>query len=92
MNLEYKGRKLNLLPYFNKAQKLNGQFILIEFHRVLRQGNVKVDALARLIASMALSENDKMEVIVVERELLPPLDTHQAIIDASKLQKAKIFL
>ena len=32
MNLEYEVKKPNLVPYFNKAQKLKSQFTLIEFH------------------------------------------------------------
>ena len=46
MKFEYEVRKPNLVPYFNKAQKLKDQFILIEFHHIPRYKNVKADALA----------------------------------------------
>ena len=81
MNLEYEVRKPNLVPYLSKAQKLKGQFTLIEFHHVPRCENVKANALAGLAASMALLENDMVTVTVTEWILLPPLDTHKDVAD-----------
>ena len=69
MNLEYEVRKPDLVPYFNKAQKLKGQFTLIEFHHIPRCENVKADALAGLAASMALLDNDTTKVTITERKL-----------------------
>lgn len=89
INLNYKVRKPNLTPNFNKAQELKNQFTLIEFHHVPRHENVKANALAGLASSMALLENDKLEVIVTERKLLPPLDTHQAISDCFQTSKSR---
>ena len=91
MNFEYEMRKPIPVPYFNKVQKLKSQFTLIEFHHVPRYENVKADALAGLVASMALPKNDKVTITIIEQKLLPPLDTHQAIADCFKSQEAKLF-
>ena len=66
MNLEYKVRKPNLVPYFNKAQKLKDQFTLIVFHHVPRCENVNADALAGLAAVMALPGNDTVTITITE--------------------------
>ena len=87
MNLEYEMRKPNLVPNFNKAQELKSQFTLIEFHHIPRHENVKADALAELIASMALPENDMVKIIATERKLLSPLDTHQVVADCFQVSK-----
>lgn len=82
-------RKPNLIPDFDKGQELKNQFTLIEFHHVLRHENVRAGTLAGLAASMALPENDKLEVTITERELLPPLDTHQAILNCFQVLKSQ---
>lgn len=82
-------RKPNLVPYFNKVQKLKSQFMLIEFHHVLRYENVQEDALAGLAASMALPENEKMTITVTEWKLLPPLDAHQAVAECFQISGSK---
>ena len=88
MNLEYKVRKPNLVPYFNKAQKLKSRFTLIEFRPIPRDENVKANALARLATSMDLPENDTVKINVTKRKLLPTLDTHQAEVDCFKISKS----
>lgn len=90
MNLEYKVRKSNLLPYFNKAQKLKELFIMIEFRYVQRHQNVKIDALARVASSMSMPNDDKMEVEVVERKLLALLDTHRVVPDCFQVVESSV--
>lgn len=92
MNLEYEVRKPNLVPYFNKAQDLKGRFTLIEFHYILRHEHVKVDDLTGLVALMALPENDMLKITIIERKLLPPFDTHQALADCFHVSKVKLLL
>lgn len=88
MNLEYEVRKPNLIPYLNKAQELKNQFTLIEFHHVPRHESLKADALVGLAASMALPENDKLEVTVTEQKPLPSFDTHQAVSDCFQVSRS----
>lgn len=75
MNLEYEVRKLDVIPYFNRAQALAKKFKVYEFLHVPKQSNIKVDALAGLATSMNLAENDKIDLQVVQRRLFHPLNS-----------------
>ena len=87
--MKYEVRKPNLVPYFNKVQKLKDQFTLIEVHQVPRCENVKADAPVGLATLMALPENDKVTITITEQKLLPPLDTHQAVADCFQVSRSK---
>ena len=41
---------------------------------------------------MALPENDTVKITVMEQELLPPLDTHQAIADCFQVLKSRTLM
>lgn len=90
MNLEYKVRKLYMLLYFNQAQALSKKFKVCEFHHYRRQNNIKADALARLVASMDLAANDKIDLQVVQRRLFPPLNTHEVVVKCFQIVGSRI--
>ncbi|XXG62804.1 hypothetical protein AAC387_Pa05g1110 [Persea americana] len=76
VNQKYEIRKLDLLPYYNKAQSLCQKFDICHITHIRRGENIRADALARLTASMAIQEGENMQITVCQRRILTPLNTH----------------
>ena len=81
MNQKYEIRKLDLLPYYNKAQSLRKKFDICHITHIRRGENIRADALAGLAASMAIQERENMQFTVCRRRILSPLNKRQAVVE-----------
>ncbi|MBV8801981.1 MAG: reverse transcriptase-like protein, partial [Gammaproteobacteria bacterium] len=73
LNGIYEVRKTELIPYYQKAKELISQFAFIKMVHISRSYNGHANALAQLAAALRLPDNGKVEVIVEERLVLPPI-------------------
>ncbi|XXG85706.1 hypothetical protein AAC387_Pa11g0740 [Persea americana] len=85
MNQKYEIRKPDLLPYYNKAQSLRQRFDICHITHIWRGENIRADALAGLAASMAIQEGENIQITVCQRRILPPLNTHQAVVECHQV-------
>ncbi|KAJ8621804.1 hypothetical protein MRB53_030333 [Persea americana] len=92
MNQKYEIRKPDLLPYYNKAQSLRQKFDIRHITHIRRGENIRVDALARLAASIAIQEGENMQITVCQRRILPPINTHQAIAECHQVVGSRISI
>ncbi|XXG62700.1 hypothetical protein AAC387_Pa05g1015 [Persea americana] len=92
MNQKYEIRKPDLLPYYNKAQSLPQKFDICHITHIRRGENIRADALAGLAASMAIQEEENMQIIVCQRRILPPLNTHQAVAECHQVVGSRISI
>nr|XP_028946885.1 uncharacterized protein LOC114820431 [Malus domestica] len=71
MNGQYAVKNENLTSYHERAKHLVSQFQEINIAHIPRSENNKVDALAKLAASLTLPEEREVKITVGERHLLP---------------------
>ncbi|KAJ8649212.1 hypothetical protein MRB53_002235 [Persea americana] len=92
MNQKYDVWKPDLLPYYNKAQSLRQKFDVCHITQIHSGENIRADALAGLAASMAIQEGEGMQITVCQRRILPPLNTHQAVVECHRVVGSRISI
>ncbi|XXG89162.1 hypothetical protein AAC387_Pa12g1233 [Persea americana] len=75
INGEYEVRKPDSLSYHRWEKALIPQFSYITVTHVARSLNAKADALASIVAAMAVPEGCRCEILIRERRLMPDLWT-----------------
>ncbi|XP_062119106.1 uncharacterized protein LOC133832835 [Humulus lupulus] len=73
INGEFAVKHEALIPYHEKAKHLIAQFQTITLNHVPRSKNGKVDALAKLAASLTLPSERDIQITIGERHLLPQI-------------------
>ncbi|XP_070668300.1 uncharacterized protein [Malus domestica] len=68
---EYEVRKDDLVPYFRLEIQLLRKFESVMLKHVLRKENQLADTLANLASSMALGEDEAVDVPVCQRRVIP---------------------
>lgn len=81
MNNVYEVRKPDLVPYHRRDQSLAHAFTYFNIEHVPRGKNARADADAWLAASP--SDGHKYHT-VLERRILPPLDTYEALAECNR--------
>ncbi|XXG73076.1 hypothetical protein AAC387_Pa07g2054 [Persea americana] len=92
MNKKYEIREPYLLPYYNKAQSLRQKFDICHITHIRRGENIRANALAGLVASMAIQEGENMQIAVCQRRILPPLNTHQAVVECHRVARSQLSI
>lgn len=90
MNDLYEVRKPDLLPYHAAARRLALSFPYFNIEHVPRGQNARADALAGLAAAISLPKGETLNVVVCERKILPPLNTHQAIAECHQVWTSRL--
>lgn len=92
MNNQYEVKKPDIRSYHKMAQRLINKFIYCNIENIPRSQNARANALASLAALMALPEGEILKVLVCERRILPPLDTHEAIVECQLVKASRFFV
>ena len=77
------------MPYYHKAQSLRQRFDICHITHIRRGENIRADALAGLAASMA---GENMKMTVCQRRILPPLNTHQVVVECHRAVGSQISI
>lgn len=76
MNGKYAVKKQISSPTITRRLARNFRYFNIE--HIPRGRNARADALAGLAASMSLPDGESLNVVLCERKILPPLNTHRS--------------
>ena len=80
------------MPYYNKAQSLRQKFGVCHITHIRRGENIRANALVGLAASMTIQEGENMQITVCQRRILPPLNTHQAVVECHRVVGGRISI
>ena len=70
---DYEVKRYDLVPYFQFATHLLGKFDSVLLEHVHREDSRLTDAMTNLATTLALSEDEKIDILVCQRWVLPHL-------------------
>ncbi|CAM8905394.1 unnamed protein product [Rhodiola kirilowii] len=82
---DYEVRKGDLIPYHRHATQLLNEFDSISIGHVPRSANKLADALANLVANLALGAEETMSIPVCNRWVVPPLEENEKNMESSNV-------